>query len=102
MEDDCAPSLASQPGPATPDHPAEAPVRLVRRIRSAFYFPRNAWVLTATSTVWSVGGSMRSPFQPLYFYNLGASVLPFLVAVAPFVASFLVLPRIREPERLES
>ncbi len=51
------------------------PRGVVPRIRSAFYLPRNAWILTATSTVWSIGGSMSSPFQSLYFYNLGASVV---------------------------
>ncbi len=58
-------------GPA----PNAQPHGILRRVRSAFYLPRNAWILTATSTVWSIGGSMSSPFQSLYFYNLGASVV---------------------------
>jgi len=45
------------------------------RLRGAFYLPRNAWILTATATIWSIGGAMSTPFQSLYFYDLGASVV---------------------------
>ncbi len=45
------------------------------RLRGAFYLPRNAWILTATSTVWSIGGAMSTPFQSLYYFDLGASVV---------------------------
>ncbi len=55
--------------------PAESKRGFLRRARGAFYLPRNAWILTATSTVWSIGGSMSSPFQSLYMYDLGASVV---------------------------
>ena len=40
------------------------------RLRGAFYLPRNAWILTATATIWSIGGAMSTPFQSLYFYDL--------------------------------
>ena len=69
------PSLASRTGAPEAGPLADASGRLGRRVRGAFYLPRNAWILTATSTVWSIGGSMSSPFQSLYFYNLGASVV---------------------------
>ncbi|HYM39451.1 MAG TPA: MFS transporter [Thermoplasmata archaeon] len=67
-------SLSAGSGPGRVAAPARR-TGILRRIRNAFYLPRNAWILTATSTVWSVGGSMSSPFQSLYFYNLGASVV---------------------------
>jgi len=41
-------------------------------IRGFFYLPRNAWVLTSTSAVWSIGASAANPFQSLYFTALGA------------------------------
>ncbi|MDA4112155.1 MAG: MFS transporter [Thaumarchaeota archaeon] len=40
-----------------------------------FYLPRNAWILTSTSAVWSVGSAMANPYQTLYFSALGASSL---------------------------
>src|SRR5579864_4703626 len=40
-----------------------------------FYLPRNAWILTSTSAVWSVGSSMANPYQTLYFSALGAGPL---------------------------
>lgn len=66
---------------------ATAPSRtdgLASRVRGAFYLPRNAWILTATATVWSIGGAMSTPFQSLYFYNLGASVvfIGYLAAIS--------------------
>lgn len=67
--------LTSEPERPMANRIGDSPARIVRRVRSAFYLPRNAWILTATSTVWSIGGSMSSPFQSLYFYNLGASVV---------------------------
>ena len=72
---DGATSQGSQAArPTTIPLPA-APGRPARRVRRAFYLPRNAWILTATSTVWSIGGAMASPYQSLYFYSLGASVI---------------------------
>ncbi len=66
---------------------------LVDRVRRAFYLPRNAWILTATSTVWSIGGSMSSPFQSLYFYNLGASVvfIGYLAALSSAIIAVVEL-----------
>lgn len=66
---------------------------LVGRVRNAFYLPRNAWILTATSTVWSIGGSMSSPFQSLYFYNLGASVvfIGYLAALSSAIIAVVEL-----------
>lgn len=70
-----SPSLDSEPGPSLRALPIPAGTGWLGRARRIFYLPRNAWILTATSTVWSVGGAMSSPFQSLYFYNLGASVV---------------------------
>lgn len=60
-----------------PDHAAAGagPGHYWARLRGAFYLPRNAWILTATATIWSIGGAMSTPFQSLYFYDLGASVV---------------------------
>lgn len=68
-----SPAPGSSPVPITPASPSPPGIHL--RIRRAFYLPRNAWILTATSTVWSIGGALSSPYQSLYFYNLGASVV---------------------------
>ena len=46
-----------------------------RNLSHIFYLPRNAWILTSTSAVWSVGSSMANPYQTLYFSALGASPL---------------------------
>ncbi len=71
----------------------ESQVRFLGRLRRAFYLPRNAWILTATSTVWSIGGSMSSPFQSLYFYNLGASVvlIGYLAALSSAIIAVVEL-----------
>ncbi len=70
-----------------------SPGRVADRIRRAFYLPRNARILTATSTVWSVGGSMSSPFQSLYFYNRGASVvfIGYLAALSSAIIAVVEL-----------
>jgi DHA1 family tetracycline resistance protein-like MFS transporter len=47
----------------------------VSKLSSFFYLPRNAWILTSTSAVWSVGSAMANPYQTLYFSSLGASAL---------------------------
>ncbi len=67
--------------------------RFLDRVRNAFYLPRNAWILTATSTVWSIGGSLSSPFQSLYFYNLGASVvfIGYLAALSSAIIAVVEL-----------
>ncbi|MGA2875694.1 MAG: MFS transporter, partial [Nitrososphaerales archaeon] len=43
------------------------------KLRALFYLPRNAWMLTSTSAVWSVGAAMASPYQTLYFVALGTA-----------------------------
>jgi len=50
-----------------------------QKLRRFFYLPRNAWILTSTSSVWSIGGAMANPFQSLYFAELGAS--PFVIGL---------------------
>ena len=52
------------------------------RLQRFFYLPSNAWTLTSTSAVWSVGAAMANPYQSVYFASLGAS--PFLIGL--FVA----------------
>lgn len=42
-------------------------------IKRFFSLPRNAWLLTSTSAIWSVGASAANPYQTLYFSALGAS-----------------------------
>ncbi|MDA4130065.1 MAG: MFS transporter, partial [Thaumarchaeota archaeon] len=46
-----------------------------RSLARYFYLPRNAWILTSTSAVWSIGSSMANPYQTLYFSAMGASPL---------------------------
>ncbi len=86
-------SLASGPGPGASAKGPAFSGRLSHRIRNAFYLPRNAWILTATSTVWSIGGSLSSPFQSLYFYNLGASVvfIGYLAALSSAIIAVVEL-----------
>jgi MFS transporter, DHA1 family, tetracycline resistance protein len=48
-------------------------------LRQFLYLPRNAWILTATSAVWSIGSAMPSPYQSVFFASLGAS--PFLIGL---------------------
>ena len=45
------------------------------RLNRHFYLPGNAWILTITSAVWSVGGAMASPYQSLFYYSIGASAI---------------------------
>ncbi len=49
------------------------------RLQGFFALPRNAWILTSTSAVWSVGSAMANPYQFLYFASLGAS--PLLIGI---------------------
>jgi len=49
------------------------------RLRRFFYLPKNAWILTSTSALWSIGASMANPYQSVYFASLGAS--PFLIGL---------------------
>jgi DHA1 family tetracycline resistance protein-like MFS transporter len=74
----------------------EAPAstgRPLSRLRGAFYLPRNAWILTATATVWSIGGAMSTPFQSLYFYDLGASVV-FIGYLAALSSAIIAVSQI--------
>ena len=45
----------------------------LRKLRAFLFLPRNAWILTSTSALWSVGSAMANPYQTLYFAALGAS-----------------------------
>lgn len=47
--------------------------------RKFLYLPPNAWILTATSALWSIGSAMPSPYQSVYFASLGAS--PFVIGL---------------------
>ena len=86
-------SLASGSEPGTTAGAAVSRDRVSHRIRNAFYLPRNAWILTATSTVWSIGGSLSSPYQSLYFFNLGASVvfIGYLAALSSAIIAVVEL-----------
>jgi MFS transporter, DHA1 family, tetracycline resistance protein len=52
------------------------------RLSKFFYLPKNAWVLTSTSAVWSIGSAMANPYQTLFFSALGASPLEIGILVA--------------------
>ncbi len=49
--------------------------RAMNRLNRHFYLPGNAWILTSTSAVWSIGGAMASPYQSLFYYSIGASAI---------------------------
>lgn len=51
----------------------------VARLQRFFYLPRNAWILTSTSAIWSVGAAMANPYQSVYFASLGAT--PFVIGL---------------------
>ena len=51
----------------------------IARLQRFFYLPKNAWMLTSTSAVWSVGSTMANPYQSVYFASLGAS--PFVIGL---------------------
>ncbi|MDG6941347.1 MAG: MFS transporter [Nitrososphaerota archaeon] len=51
-------------------------------LRGFFRLPRNAWILTATSALWSIGSAMPSPYQSVYFASLGASPISIGLLVA--------------------
>ncbi len=93
MRNGGAESSASEARPEVAGRPAQVPAGFAAKVRRAFYLPRNAWILTATSTVWSIGGSMSSPFQSLYFYNLGASVvfIGYLAALSSAIIAVVEL-----------
>ena len=54
----------------------------LRKTRGFLSLPRNAWVLTSTSSLWSIGSAMASPYQTLYFAALGASDIDIGILVA--------------------
>lgn len=58
-------------------------------MRRILYLPGNAWILTGTSTVWSIGGALASPYQSLYYFSLGASpvLIGYLAALTSLIAS---------------
>lgn len=58
-------------------------------MRRILYLPGNAWILTGTSTVWSIGGALASPYQSLYYFSLGASpvLIGYLAALTSLIAA---------------
>ncbi|MEM3670130.1 MAG: MFS transporter [Thermoprotei archaeon] len=66
--------------------------------KGLLYLPGPAWILAASSAVWSVGGSMANPFQSIFFQTLGtpveyigvlASVSSVVTAVAYLVGGYV-------------
>ncbi|MGD0478361.1 MAG: MFS transporter [Nitrososphaerales archaeon] len=51
----------------------------IARLQRFFYLPKNAWILTSTSALWSVGAAMANPYQSVYFASLGAT--PFVIGL---------------------
>ena len=49
------------------------------RLRQFLYLPKNAWILTSTSAIWSIGSYMANPYQSVYWASLGAS--PFAIGL---------------------
>ena len=49
------------------------------KLQRFMYLPRNAWILTATSAIWSIGAAMANPYQSVYFASLGAT--PFEIGL---------------------
>ena len=62
-------------------------------LRQFLYLPRNAWILTSTSAVWSIGSAMASPYQSVYWASLGASplIIGLLVAYGTGVTAIALL-----------
>lgn len=52
------------------------------KLRAFLFLPRNAWILTSTSSLWSIGSAMANPYQTLYFAALGASSFDIGILVA--------------------
>ena len=44
-----------------------------------FFLPKNAWILTSTSALWSIGSAMANPYQSVYWASLGAT--PFVIGL---------------------
>ena len=63
------------------------------KVKRYFYLPGNAWILTSSSAVWSIGGAMASPYQSLFYFSLGASpvLIGYLAAAASFIAAIAQL-----------
>lgn len=63
------------------------------KLRGFLFLPHNAWILTSTSALWSVGTSSANPYQTLYFAALGASPIEIglLVAYGTAVTIFALL-----------
>lgn len=67
--------------------------RPAQSVRDFFYLPKNAWILTSTSALWTVGSAMANPYQTLYFSVLGAGsiTIGLLVAFGTGVTIFATL-----------
>ena len=62
-------------------------------LRQFLYLPRNAWILTSTSAIWSIGSAMANPYQSVYWASLGASplIIGLLVAYGTGVTAIALL-----------
>src|SRR5208282_1276357 len=63
----------------------------LHKARGFLSLPRNAWVLTSTSSLWSIGTAMANPYQTLYFAAPGASDIDILVAFGTAVTILALL-----------
>lgn len=52
------------------------------KLQRFFFLPKNAWILTSTSALWSIGSAMANPYQSVYFAALGAAPLTIGILVA--------------------
>lgn len=59
--------------------------------KGVFYLPENAWILTISSTIWSIGGAMSNPYVSLLYYNLGASavLIGYFAAITSVITAFV-------------
>jgi len=48
-------------------------------LQKFFFLPKNAWILTSTSALWSIGSAMANPYQSVYWASLGAT--PFVIGL---------------------
>ncbi|MGC8568303.1 MAG: MFS transporter [Candidatus Micrarchaeia archaeon] len=53
------------------------------------YLPGNVWILSITSALWSIGLSLATPFQSVFFEGLGAS--PFYIGILSAISSAVTL-----------
>jgi MFS family permease len=58
-----------------------------------FYLPGNAWVLSISAAIWSIGGAIVNPYQSIYFYALGMPtyLIGFAGALSSIITAFMYL-----------